>query len=163
MASPHLLSVRVAAGCPQAAGQGPACHRWDGICVYQPWTGQLVVRPKQQDREARSWCVSLQHRAPQTPKALPPQFSCQGSSQTATTNPSVRRDTGVPPPLHIWVSSGLLTLGYPRTHQFCRSSSGTSGGGCFRLISKRNVYVTGGWKGGEEKHHSSVLGKGKSY
>lgn len=30
---------------------------------------------------------------------------------------------------------------------------------CFGVISKRNIYVRGGQEGGEEKHHSSALGK----
>lgn len=68
---------------------------------------------------------------------------------------------GDPPPHHVWVSSGLPTLGCPRTHQFCGILAEPVTGGCFGLISKRNVYVSGRQEGGEEKHHSSALGKRK--
>lgn len=158
VASPHLLSSRVSGGCPQAVGWGPARCLWDGVCVCQPWTAQLVMGPKQWDGEVRSWGVSLSTEPPNSQNFVPPIFPPVCPSHAAAT--MSRCDGGHRgTPTHHQLSSGLPTLGRPQTRQFCGIFSGASEGGMFRAHLQEKRLCWGRAGGGEEKRHSSAFGK----
>lgn len=102
----------------------------------------------------RNQRASVQHGAPQTHRTLsPPVFP----SHTAAAIPVCKR--GSPTPSHLGDLRDAPHWDAKGPAGFVGFLAEAARGGCFGLISKRNVYVRGGQEGGEEKHHSSALGK----
>lgn len=154
VASPHLLCGRVAAGCPQALPWEPAHCLWDG-----PWAadGSRVVAWGGEELA----CVPAAQNPPVlwgTPhRTLYPQFFRLCVHPTLLPpRPSVMGDAGGPPPT---TNGARGCPHWDRPGSFVGFSVEPARGGCFGLISKRNVYVGGEREGGEEKRHSSAFGK----